>query len=84
MFFVYGFFLGFALLDNYLEQYHFSIKKSSKRIQSHFGAAIVFGIFASLGMGIPVIGPIVIPFIGAVAATLYGHEMRMEKEVAVA
>ncbi len=83
MFFVYGFFLGFALLDNYLEQYHFSIVKSSKRIQSHFGAAITFGVFASLGMSIPVIGPIAIPFIGAVAATLYGHEMKMEEEVAV-
>ena len=34
-------------------------------------------------MSIPVIGPIVVPFIGAVAATLYGHEMKMEKEVAV-
>ena len=83
MFFVYGFFLGFALLDNYLEQYHFSIVKSSKRIQSHLGAATFLGIFASIGMSIPVIGPIVVPFIGAVAATLYGHEMKMEKEVAV-
>lgn len=84
MFFVYAFFLGFAFLDNYLEQYHFSIKRSSKRIQTHLGAAIVFGIVASLGMSIPVIGPIAIPFICAVAATLYGHEMGMENEVVVA
>lgn len=83
MFFVYGFFLGFALLDNYLEQYHFTIPRSSKQIQTHFGAATTFGIFASIGMSIPVIGPILIPFIGAVAATLYGHQMGMEKEVTI-
>ena len=81
MFFVYAFFMGFAFLDNYLEQYHFSIKKSSKRIQSHFGAATFFGIIASAGMSIPVIGPILMPFIFAVAATIYGHEVAMEKEV---
>jgi len=80
MFFVYGFFLGFAFLDNYLEQFHFSIKKSSKQIQTHFGAATVLGIFASIGMLIPVIGPILIPFICAVAATIYGHRERLEAE----
>ena len=79
MFFVYGFFLGFAFLDNYLEQYHFSIKKSSKQIQTHFGAATVLGVFASIGMLIPVIGPILIPFICAVAATIYGHKEQMEE-----
>lgn len=82
MFFVYSFFLGLAFLDNYLEQYHISINKSSKCIQTHFGAAIVFGIVASIGMSIPVIGPIAMPFICAVAATLYGHEMKMEQEIA--
>jgi len=81
MFFVYSFFLGFAFLDNYLEQYHFTIQRSSKHIQSHFGAATVFGVFASIGMSIPVIGPILVPFICAVAATIYGHEMKMEEAV---
>ena len=80
MFFVYGFFLGFAFLDNYLEQYQFTIKKSSKQIQTHFGAATVLGIFASIGMLVPVIGPILIPFICAVAATIYGHKVGLEEE----
>lgn len=84
MFFVYSFFLGFAFLDNYLEQFHLTIQESSKHIQSHYGAAVVLGIFASIGMSIPVIGPILIPFICAVAATIYGHEAQMEKEVIVA
>jgi len=84
MFFVYSFFLGFAFLDNYLEQYHFSIKRSSIRIQTHLGAATTFGILASAGMSIPVIGPILIPFIFAIAATIYGHEVEMQKEVVMA
>lgn len=80
MFFVYSFFLGFAFLDNYLEQFHFSIVRSSKHIQQHLGAATTFGIIASAGMSIPVIGPVLMPFIFAVAATIYGHEVAMEKE----
>ena len=80
MFFVYAFFMGFAFLDNYLEQYHYSIKKSSKHIRTHFGAATLFGVIASAGMSIPVIGPILMPFIFAVAATIYGHEVAMERE----
>lgn len=82
MFFVYSFFLGFAFLDNYLEQYHFSIKRSSKHIQQHLGAATTFGVIASAGMSIPVIGPVLMPFIFAVAATIYGHQTVMEKELA--
>ncbi len=84
MFFVYSFFLGFAFLDNYLEQYHFTIQRSSKHIQAHFGAATVFGVFASIGMSIPVIGPILVPFICAVSATMYGHQARMEEEILLA
>ena len=78
MFLVYGYYLGFAFLDNYLEQFHFSIKKSVTCIQSHFGAATVFGIFTSLVMNIPLIGPLVVPFLCAIAATRYGHLNQME------
>ncbi len=78
MFMVYGYYLGFAFLDNYLEQFHFSIKKSVTCIQSHFGAATVFGIFTSLVMHVPLIGPLVVPFLCAIAATRYGHMNQME------
>ena len=78
MFVIYGFYLGFAFLDNYLEQFQFTIKESTKCIQKHFGAAIVFGLFASITMNIPLIGPLAVPFICAIAATRYGHLMRIE------
>ena len=78
MFLVYGYYMGFAFLDNYLEQFHFSIKKSATCIQSHFGAATVFGLFTSLVMNVPLIGPLVVPFLCAIAATRYGHQSHME------
>jgi len=78
MFLVYGYYLGFAFLDNYLEQFHFSISKSVTCIQSHFGAATVFGLFTSLLMNVPFIGPLIVPFLCTIAATRYGHLSQME------
>ncbi len=78
MFFVYSYYLGFAFLDNYLEQYKFSLKNSSKCVQRHFGASAVFGVFASLMMNVPLLGPLVVPFICGIAATRYGHVAKME------
>ncbi len=78
MFCIYGFYLGFAFLDNYLEQFNFDINKSTKTIQKHFGAATVIGIFSSITMNIPIIGPLLVPFICGIAATRYGHAAKME------
>jgi len=79
MFFVYGYYLGFAFLDNYLEQYKFSLKNSSKCIQRHFGASVVFGVFASVLMNVPLLGPLVVPVVCSIAAARYGHTVEMEK-----
>jgi len=78
MFSIYGYYMGFAFLDNYLEQFNFSIKESAKCVQSHFGAATVFGLFTSIVMNIPIIGPLTVPFLCAIAATRYGHISQME------
>jgi len=78
MIFIYGYFLGFAFLVNYLEQYDFSLKKSAKRIQSHFGASIVFGLLATFLLHIPLVGPLLVPFLCGIAATRYGHQAQME------
>ncbi len=78
MFLIYGYYLGFAFLDNYLEQFGFSINESAKCIQSHFGASTVFGVFTSIVMLIPIIGPLIVPFLCAIAATRYGHDSQME------
>lgn len=78
MFFVYSYFLGVAFLDNYLEQYHFTIRNSASRIRQHFGAATVLGVVASGLLHVPLIGPLVAPFLCAIAATRYGHHSVME------
>lgn len=78
MFLIYGYYMGFAFLDNYLEQFKFSINESVKCVQSHFGAATVFGLFASIVMSIPIIGPLIVPFLCAIAAARYGHISQME------
>jgi hypothetical protein len=78
MFFIYGFYLGFAFLDNYLEQFDVTIKNSVKCIQTHFGASAFFGILASLLMSIPFIGPLIAPILFGIAATRYGHATKME------
>jgi len=78
MFFIYGYYIGFAFLDNYLAQFNFSIKESVKCIQSHFGASTLFGVFASAVMFIPTVGPLIVPFVCGIAATIYGHTTQME------
>ena len=78
MFLVYGYFLGFAFLDNYMEQYDYNISNSAKKIRTHFGAATVFGVFTSIVMNVPVIGPLVIPFLCSIAATRYAHDQQLE------
>lgn len=78
MFLIYGFYLGFAFLDNYLEQYHFNIYDSARAVQTHFGAATVFGVFTSIVMNVPFIGPLLVPFLCGIAATRYGHETKIE------
>jgi len=80
MFLIYGYYMGFAFLDNYLEQYHYTIDESAAIIQSHLGASVVFGAFASLLMHIPLIGPLVMPFICGIAATRYGHEYNLDND----
>jgi|GEM_PF-1089377 len=78
MFLIYGFYLGFAFLDNYLEQHGFKIRHSAKCIQSHFGASALFGVIASLLLSVPLLGPLVVPLLFGIAATRYGHESKME------
>ena len=79
MFFVYSYFMGYAFLDNYNEQFKKSIKSSENIIQQHVGASTAFGLAASILLYVPVIGPVLTPILGAVAATLYGHRYRIDK-----
>jgi len=78
MFLVYGFYLGFAFIDNYLEQFGFNIKQSVKCIQKNFGASAFFGVLTSITMNIPLLGPLIVPIVFGIAATRYGHARKIE------
>lgn len=80
MFFVHAYFIGYAFFDNYNEQYALSIKKSEKRIAEHKYAATSLGVILSLILHIPLIGPIIAPFLGAVTATVYGYDYQMQSQ----
>jgi CysZ protein len=64
------FFLGFAVMDNYVEQFEMSIKESLKVARGYFGVAIGTGLVLQIFFAIPGVGPLVGPFLSAVAVCL--------------
>ncbi len=69
------FFLGFALMDNYSEQFDLSIGKSLKYSRQYFGIALGTGLVLQIFLGIPGIGPLAGPFLSAVAVSLAMYEL---------
>ncbi|NND32168.1 MAG: hypothetical protein HKN76_06210 [Saprospiraceae bacterium] len=70
-----SFFLGFALIDNYNEIHHLSIRDSYRNTLRFTGVAAGIGMILYLLILIPLIGPVVGPMIGAIAATLIMHKL---------
>jgi len=75
------FLLGFALIDNYNEQYEMKIQESAKRTLPIAGAAIALGLVFYLFLYIPVLGALIAPAIGGVAAALLMLEFERKKEL---
>jgi len=78
MFLVYSYYMAYAFLDDYNEQFGFSRKESGAIIKTHMGAAVGFGLFANIISYIPFIGVFVLPFYAAITATIYAERVRME------
>lgn len=70
IFIVQCFFLGFAVMDNYSEQFNRSIKESLKISREYLGIAIGTGLVLQIFFAIPGVGPLVGPFLSAVAVCL--------------
>lgn len=64
------FFLGFAVMDNYSEQFNMTIKESLKLSKEYIGIAIGTGLVLQVFFAIPAFGPLVGPFLSAVAVCL--------------
>ena len=71
LFLLQAYFIGFAFMDNYYEQYNIKIRESAKYIREHAVAAIVIGIVGYVLFAMPLVGALLGPFICAVAATTY-------------
>ncbi len=78
MFFVYAYFLGYAFLDNYNEQFVKTIKNSQAIIRQHFGASLALGLLITGIIFIPLVGPIVGPIFGGIAGAIYGERFKIE------
>lgn len=70
------YFLGFAFIDNYNELSGMGIKESEIDTRKHMGVAVAVGGVAYGLLLIPVIGSIIAPVLGGVAATLALFEIR--------
>lgn len=84
MFIVYSYFMGYAFLDNYNEQFDHTIKNSQAIIRQNIGGALGIGIVISLLIYIPLLGPLFGPIFGSVAAAIYGERYKIENDVEVA
>lgn len=78
MFLVYSYFMAYAFLDDYNEQFGFSRDESRVIIKRHMGAALGFGLFTNILSYIPLLGAFILPFFAAITATLYAERVRME------
>jgi len=79
MFFVYSYFMGYAFIDNYNEQFDINIKDSLLKVRQHVGAATLLGAVVTGLMYFPVVGPFFAPLFGAVAGTIYSHKYQVQK-----
>ncbi len=80
-FFVQCYFLGFALIDNYNEINHLSIRDSFRETRLHPGAAFGIGLILYLLILVPLVGPILGPMLGAVAATLTMYAIERDQSI---
>ncbi|MEM1326693.1 MAG: hypothetical protein AAGI23_12095 [Bacteroidota bacterium] len=80
-FFVACFFLGFALIDNFFEQYGLEIKESYKKSLDIVGGAVALGLIFNGLLYVPLVGAILAPCVGGVAAALFLADLMRKGEV---
>lgn len=69
------YFLGFAVLDNYHEQFGLSIKESFHLGKQFIGVSLALGLFMQIAFYIPIAGAVAGPLIAAVTVTLVMFEL---------
>lgn len=69
------YFLGWAVVDNYNEQFNLTINESFKYTFQYAGVALAVGAVLYILMLIPIVGPIIGPIVAAVTATMVMYEL---------
>lgn len=69
------FFLGYAIMDNYLEQFGLSIKESMNYSKQFIGIALGVGLVIQVLFLLPVLGPVLAPMLAAVTASIALYEL---------
>ncbi|HMN88776.1 MAG TPA: hypothetical protein PKD70_02895 [Saprospiraceae bacterium] len=68
--------MGWAVVDNYNEQFHLSLKTSIQQTFSRYmGVAFGVGVVLYVLIHIPIVGPIAGPVLAAVTATVVMHDI---------
>ena len=69
------FFLGFAIMDNYLEQFGLSVKESLAYSKPFMGITLGVGLVIQVLFMVPILGPVVAPMLAAVTASITLYEL---------
>ncbi|MEM7104019.1 MAG: EI24 domain-containing protein [Bacteroidota bacterium] len=77
------YFLGYVVLDNYFEVIGKNIKESTQEIKKYAGLSTSVGVAMYILLFIPLLGAILAPVIGSVAASLALHERLAEDVIVV-
>lgn len=64
------FFLGYAIVDNYHEQFGLTIKQSEKRARTYIGIVMAVGLILLLLLKIPLLGSLAGPIVASVLASI--------------
>lgn len=72
---IHCYYMGFAVLDNYHEQYKLTIKESVKYASHYIGVALGLGVLLKLLMYVPLLGTLIAPLLTAVTAVLVMHRI---------
>ena len=69
------YFLGFIVLDNYIEQFELSVKESFKYGKDYIGVSLGIGVVLHFLLMIPIVGSLVGPFLAAITVTLVMYKI---------
>lgn len=75
IFLVSCYFAGFAVVDSYNEAFGLDIKESLRYTQNYIGIAMATGLVAQVLLPIPLLGPILMPIVTGIAATIAMYEL---------